>query len=71
MAQHEEKGFLRLSQIIGNRDKGIVPIVPVSRSTWLAGVKSGKFPKPVRLSARIVAWKMSDIANYIAKAASR
>ena len=29
----------------------------------------GKIPKPVKLSKRIVAWRMSDISKYIAKAA--
>jgi len=39
----------------------IEPIIPVSRSCWLAGVKSGRFPKPVRLSARAIAFRSIDI----------
>jgi phage/plasmid primase-like uncharacterized protein len=39
----------------------IEPIILVSRSYWLAGVKSGRFPKPVRLSARAIAWRSVDI----------
>ena len=56
-------GYLRLSQIIG-RPKANPPvpgIIPVSASTWWASVKSGKFPTPVKLSANITAWKISDI----------
>ena len=56
-------GYLRLSQIIG-RPKANPPvpgIIPVSASTWWAGVKSGKFPAPVKLSANVTAWKISDI----------
>lgn len=39
--------------------------VPVSRGTWQAGVKAGKFPQPVRLSARVVAWRASDIEALV------
>ncbi|MBT0664524.1 AlpA family phage regulatory protein [Geobacter pelophilus] len=36
--------------------------IPVSRSTWWAGVKSGRFPAPVRnLGPRIAAWRLSII----------
>jgi predicted DNA-binding transcriptional regulator AlpA len=50
-------GFLRLPQVLA--------IVPVSRSTWLAGIKSGRFPTPVRLGARCVAWRAADIRRLI------
>jgi len=42
-------GYLRIWQIVGDRKRGIEPILPVGRSTFLAGVKSGKYPKPVKL----------------------
>lgn len=60
-----DTGFVRLSQILGNKDKGIPPIIPISRSTWWAGVKSGRFPKPVKLSARITCWRIEDIRALI------
>ena len=37
----------------------------LSRTSWLSGVKSGRFPQPIRLSARRVAWKSSDIYSLI------
>lgn len=37
--------------------------VPISRSSWFAGVRSGRYPKPVRLSERRVAWRASDIRS--------
>jgi predicted DNA-binding transcriptional regulator AlpA len=40
--------------------------VPVSRSAWLAGVKAGRFPAPVRLSVRSVAWRAEDVRALIA-----
>lgn len=39
---------------------------PVSKSDWYAGIRDGKYPKPVKLGARSVAWKSSDIDNLIA-----
>ncbi|HMP09195.1 AlpA family phage regulatory protein [Hydrogenophaga sp.] len=39
--------------------------VPVSRSGWWAGVKSGQYPAPVRLSARCVAWRAADIRSLV------
>ena len=66
-SQLPDTGFLRLSQIIGNpRAKPpINPIYPVSKSTWWAGVKSGRFPKPVKLGPRITAWRVEDIRDLI------
>ncbi len=39
--------------------------VPLSRSTWLAGVKSGRYPQPVRLSNRRVVWRAADIRAFL------
>lgn len=39
--------------------------IPVSRTKWLEGVKSGIFPAPVRTSPRRVAWRASSIAELI------
>jgi len=63
-----ETGFLRLSQIIGNpkANPPIPPIIPVGKSTWWAGVKSGRYPKSVKtLGARITVWKVEDIRQLI------
>ena len=63
-----ETGYLRLRQIIGN-PKAVPPIpalIPVGKSTWWAGVKSGRYPRPVRtLGARITAWRVEDIRELI------
>jgi prophage regulatory protein len=52
MLQLAETGYLRLHDVIGNRRKGIPALFPVSASTWWKGVRSGKFPKPVKLGPR-------------------
>lgn len=58
-----EAGFLRLHQILGNpKAKPPIPaIIPVSKSTWYAGVKSGRYPQPVKLSERVSAWPVGPI----------
>lgn len=57
--------FLRIWQIIGDRERGCDPIIPVSKSAWWAGVSSGKYPAPVKLSARCTAWRSDDIDRLI------
>ncbi len=66
-SQLPDTGFLRLSQIVGNSKAKppINPIYPVSKSTWWAGVRSGRFPKPVKLGPRITAWRVEDIRKLI------
>lgn len=49
-------GFVRITQILAP-----VGPVPVSRSTWWAGVRSGRYPPPTKLGPRITAWRAADI----------
>lgn len=56
-------GFLRINQIVGN--KTTPAIIPISRSSWWAGVREGRFPKPVKLGKRTTVWKVSDIRALI------
>lgn len=66
-----ETGYLRLYQIIGDRLSvpPVPPLIPVSKSTWWAGVKSGRYPKPVKLGPRITAWRVEDIRELIERMA--
>jgi prophage regulatory protein len=66
-----ETGYLRLPHIIGDPKARppIPPLYPVSKSTWWAGVKSGRFPKPVKLGPRITAWRVEDIRALLARSA--
>jgi prophage regulatory protein len=65
--QLPETGFLRLAQITGNPKSNppIPAIIPVSRSTFLNWVKSGKAPAPVKLGERTTAWKVESIRALI------
>ena len=56
-------GFLRLTSILAPRGP-----IPVSKSTWWAGVKSGRFPKPMKLGPRITVWRVEDIRDLIGRA---
>jgi hypothetical protein len=60
MIKLPETGFLRLKQIIGDPtvNPPIPPLIPVSKSTWWAGIKAGIYPKQVRLSKRTIGWLM-------------
>ena len=52
-----ECALLRLPQVLS--------VIPVARSTWWAGVRAGRFPRPVRLGPRSVAWKAADIRALV------
>lgn len=58
-------GYLRIWQIVGDHKRGIEPLLPIGRSTFLAGVKSGKYPQPVKLGERTTAWRKSDILELL------
>jgi predicted DNA-binding transcriptional regulator AlpA len=57
-----ENSFLRLPQVLA--------LIPVSRSAWWAGCKSGRFPKPVKIGPRTSAWRGSDILAVLEKITS-
>lgn len=61
-------GYLRIRQIVGDKAKGIQPLIPISRSGWFAGVRSGKFPAGRLLGPRTRVWLASEIAALIADA---
>ena len=59
-----ETGFVRLPSIIGPKGP-----IPVGRSTWWEGVRSGRFPQQVKLGPRITAWRVEDIRALIEQVA--
>lgn len=52
-----DTGFLRLSAVL--------KFIPIGKSSWWEGVKSGKYPQPVKLGAKITAWRAEDIRALI------
>lgn len=65
-----ETGFLRLPQIVGDpkADPPIPALIPVSKSTWWLGVKTGRFPRPVKLGPKTTVWRVEEIRELIAQA---
>lgn len=59
-------GFLRVKDIIAPNGP-----IPVSRSTWWQGVKDGRFPKPLKLGARVTVWRVDDIRDLIENGVKR
>ena len=50
-------GFVRISDIL--------PIIPISSATLWRRVRFGTFPKPIKLSEKVTAWRAEDIRNWI------
>jgi len=51
------EGYVRLPQILA--------VIPISKSAWWAGCKSGRYPRSVRLGSRTTAWRVEDIRQLI------
>jgi prophage regulatory protein len=47
------------------RIPAILERLPVSYAHWKHGVKIGKYPAPIQLTARTVGWRESDIDALI------
>lgn len=43
----------------------VLQLLRISKSSWWAGVKSGRFPAPIRLSAKTVRWSRSQILQIV------
>jgi len=52
-------GFLRLKQVL--------KVIPVSKSQWWVGVKSGEYPAAIKLSERMTVWCAEDILALVEK----
>jgi prophage regulatory protein len=51
-------GLVRLSDILR--------VMPIGRTTWWKGVKSGVFPKGIKFASNVTAWRAEDIRKLIA-----
>ncbi len=61
MTDHDtlpDEGYVRLKTLIPH-------IIPVSKSTWWEGVRTGRFPQAVKLGPRTTAWRVEDIRALI------
>lgn len=53
-----DTGFLRQAQLIPD-------VVPISSATLWRKCKVGSFPKPVKLSKRVTAWRVGDVRAWL------
>ena len=56
-----QTGFVRLPDVL--------KVFPVSKSTWWAGIKEGRYPQSVKLGPKTTAWRVEDIRDLIARTA--
>ena len=55
------EGFARLPQVLF--------ALGISRASLWRGVKSGKYPQPIKLGTRTTVWRVEDIRAFIASQA--
>lgn len=59
-------GYVRLAQLVLDPKQPDRPaVVPISRATLWRWVKSGAFPRPIKLSNRVTAWRSDDIKKWL------
>ncbi|MBU1039989.1 MAG: AlpA family phage regulatory protein [Proteobacteria bacterium] len=64
MTKLDPNGLYRIKSIV--RTPGVeAPLIDIAQSTWWAGVKAGRFPKPVHLGKRTTCWRGSDLLALI------
>ena len=52
-----KEGFVRLPQVLA--------VIPVSKTQFCEGIKTGKYPSPIKLGPRTTAWRVEDIRGLI------
>ena len=60
-----ETGYLRLPQILGDPRANIPALIPISKSSWWAGIKAGRYPQGIHLGPRTTAWTVVSIRALI------
>lgn len=55
------EGFIRVKQL--------TRFIPLSRTTIWRKVKAGAFPRPIKLSSYVTAWRVADVREWINQAA--
>jgi prophage regulatory protein len=60
-----ETGYLRIRQVLGDRKRGILPLIPICRSAWYKGIREGRYPAGVLLAPKTRVWRAEDIRDLI------
>lgn len=56
-AQMPQAGFIRQA--------GLLAVLPISSATLWRWVNNDAFPKPVKLSPRVTAWRYADVLDWL------
>jgi predicted DNA-binding transcriptional regulator AlpA len=62
------EGFVSVNQLIGAR--GLVPILPISRTSLYRLIRTGALAKPVKIGPKRVGWPSSVIRQHLAQVAA-
>jgi prophage regulatory protein len=54
-----KSGYIRLPEVL--------TLLGISRSTFYTGIKTGKYPKPVKIGKRVSTWKAGEIKTLATK----
>ncbi len=61
-----DSALIRLSELVRNPNRpNATPILPFSASTAWRKVRDGEFPAPLKLSAGVTAWRVSDVRAWL------
>lgn len=67
----DPNGLYRIKSIVRARG-GETPLIDICPATWWAGVKSGRFPKPVKIpGGRITCWRGADLLALVERLGAR
>ena len=67
MIESDIPRLLRLKQIIGDAkaEPPILPIIPISKSSWWAGVKAGLYPEPLKIGPNTTVWREDEVRALV------
>jgi predicted DNA-binding transcriptional regulator AlpA len=57
MAQQYEERLIKLPEVLAT--------LGMKRTAWYAGIRAGKYPKPIKRSPRDTVWPMSAIQKIV------
>lgn len=58
-----KKRLMRIDQVLA--------LVPIGRSSWWEGCRTGRYPKPIKLGPRTTVWRAEDIVAFIESLGNR
>lgn len=65
MTDFPKEGLVRIDLICGDPKKGIPAFLPIGRTSFWKGVRSGKYPKPIKLGERTTCWRAEEIRALV------